>query len=120
MQKRHSRRINPKAAPLYFGTRFSPNGVDKMIGVWYNAVNLLKGELFDDAFKRADPDHAQESLDVTGRFCKSAECIHWNDKPLRKRQNQAEYHGNEKIKAFCEENDIPFDEIEAAWIAQEE
>lgn len=25
-----------------------------------------------------------------------------------------------KIKALCEENDIPFDEIEAAWIAQEE
>lgn len=25
-----------------------------------------------------------------------------------------------KIKAFCEENDIPFDEIEAAWIAQKE
>ena len=24
------------------------------------------------------------------------------------------------IKAFCEENNIPFDEIEAAWIAQEE
>ena len=39
---------------------------------------------------------------------------------MRKRQNQAEYHGNEKIKAFCEENNIPFDEIEAAWIAQKE
>ena len=25
-----------------------------------------------------------------------------------------------KIKAFCEENNIPFDEIEAAWIAQKE
>ena len=25
-----------------------------------------------------------------------------------------------KIKALCEENDIPFDEIEAAWIAQKE
>ena len=25
-----------------------------------------------------------------------------------------------KIKTFCEENNIPFDEIEAAWIAQEE
>ena len=24
-----------------------------------------------------------------------------------------------KIKAFCGENNIPFDEIEAAWIAQE-
>ena len=35
-------------------------------------------------------------------------------------KTKAEYHGNEKIKAFCEENDIPFDEIEAAWIAQKE
>ncbi len=25
-----------------------------------------------------------------------------------------------KIKAFCEKNNIPFDEIEAAWIAQKE
>ena len=25
-----------------------------------------------------------------------------------------------KIKAFCEGNNIPFDEIEAAWIAQKE
>jgi len=25
-----------------------------------------------------------------------------------------------KIKAFCEENNIPFDEIEASWIAQKE
>ena len=25
-----------------------------------------------------------------------------------------------KIKTFCEENSIPFDEIEAAWIAQKE
>ena len=25
-----------------------------------------------------------------------------------------------KIKTFCEENNIPFDEIEAAWIAQKE
>lgn len=25
-----------------------------------------------------------------------------------------------KIKTFCEENNIPFDGIEAAWIAQEE
>ena len=25
-----------------------------------------------------------------------------------------------KIKAFCEGNSIPFDEIEAAWIAQKE
>ena len=25
-----------------------------------------------------------------------------------------------KIKAFCEENNIPFDEIETAWIAQKE
>lgn len=91
-----------------------------MIGLWYNAVSLLKGELFDDAFKWVNTGHAQESLDVTGGFRKNAECIRWNDKPLRKRQNQAEYHGNEKIKAFCEENDIPFDEIEAAWIAQEE
>ena len=38
-----------------------------MKGLWYNAVNLLEGE-----------------------------CIRWNDKPLGKRQNQAEYHGNEK------------------------
>jgi hypothetical protein len=51
MQKRRSQRISPKAAPLYFGILFSPNGVEKMIGLWYNAVNLLKGELFDDAFK---------------------------------------------------------------------
>ena len=35
-----------------------PNGVEKMIGLWYNAVNLLEGELFDDVFKRIDPDHA--------------------------------------------------------------
>ena len=40
-----------KAVPLYFGILFSPNGVEKMIGLWYNAVNLLEGELFDDAFK---------------------------------------------------------------------
>ena len=51
LQKRHSQRINPKAAPLCFGILFSPNGVEKMIGLWYNAVNLLEGELFDDAFK---------------------------------------------------------------------
>ena len=25
-----------------------------------------------------------------------------------------------KIKTFCEENNIPFDEIEAVWIAQKE
>ena len=25
-----------------------------------------------------------------------------------------------KIKTFCEKNNIPFDEIEAAWIAQKE
>ena len=25
-----------------------------------------------------------------------------------------------KIKIFCEENNIPFDEIEAVWIAQKE
>ena len=105
---------------LHFGILFSPNGVEKMIGLWYNAVNLLEGELFDDSFKRADPDHAQESLDVTGGFRKNAECIRWNDKPLGKRQNQAEYHGNEKNQGFCEENNIPFDEIEAAWIAQKE
>ena len=100
MQKRHSRRINPKAAPLYFGTQFSPNGVEKMIGLWYNAVSFLKGELFDDTFKRADPDYAQESLDVTGGFRKNAECIRWNDKPLGKCQNQAEYHSNEEDQGF--------------------
>ena len=50
-KKRRSQRISPKAAPLYFGIRFSLNGVEKMIGLWYNAVNLLEGELFDDAFK---------------------------------------------------------------------
>ena len=31
--------------------------------------------------------------------------------------NQTTY---EACKAFCEENNIPFDEIEAAWIAQKE
>lgn len=72
------------------------------------------------AIEYSAENNAQESPAVTGRFCKSAECIRWNDKPLGKRQNQAEYHGNEKIKAFCEENNIPFDEIEVAWIAQKE
>ena len=27
---------------------------------------------------------------------------------------------NAKIKAFCEENNIPFDEIETAWLADKE
>ena len=36
-------------------------------------------------------------------------------------KTKPKYHGNEeRIKAFCEENNIPFDEIEAAWIAQKE
>ena len=34
-----------KKVPLF------PNGVEKMLGLWYNAVNLLKGKLFDDAFR---------------------------------------------------------------------
>ena len=91
-----------------------------MIGLWYNAVNLLEGELFDDTFKRADPDHAQESPAVAGGFRKRAECIRWNDKPLGKRQTKPNITAMKKIKAFCEENNIPFDEIEAAWIAQKE
>ena len=43
---------------MYVNILFSQNGVEKMVGLWYNAVNLLEGELFDDAFKRVDTDHA--------------------------------------------------------------
>ena len=67
-----------------------------MIGLWYDIANLLEGELLDDVFKWTDTGNAQKSPNVAGGFCKSAECIRWNDKPLGKRQNQAEYHGNEK------------------------
>ena len=42
----------------------------------------------------------KKSSAVTGELCKSAECIRWNDKPLGKRQNQAEHHGNEEDQGF--------------------
>ena len=73
------------------------------------------------AIEYSAENNAQESPAVTERFCKSAECIsvgtinRWENA-----KTKPNITAMKKIKAFCEENDIPFDEIEAAWIAQKE
>ena len=88
-----------------------------MIGLWYNAVNLLEGELFDDAFKRI---MRKKALLSQEDFAKTLNVSVGTINRWENAKTKPNITAMKKIKAFCEENNIPFDEIEAAWIAQEE